>query len=310
MSSAEPPVFISSHPVTRNTGTLLYGEHLGHNSEASLSWDSGVLFIDTLLSEGTVDTVRVKTLTNPLLFYMGGVLYVCTRGAAHMIPLDMPLDDRVDPPDVRALYSPVRVTGLCDFTLEGCFYIYGGTATEDVGGTYTMWRFDPEDTEAGWVPLVYTLWEGVRLPASNDGKLCVIGGRAYGLTDDGYVVSYDKQTGWSRPEGGRPLWQGHRSFLNRPYTALMAVGHLLLISYRPDLYSEKWMWVAYDTISGEYGVYPFETSGCDDGMFTPALAVRSKRSARLHYIDPALVYPHPDLRWGIIPPGRVAVRGK
>ncbi|GCA63538.1 hypothetical protein KIPB_010519 [Kipferlia bialata] len=133
--------------------------------------------------------------------------------------------------------------------------------------------------------------------------LPVIGGRAYGVSARGCVVSFHPREGWTVTESAIPQWTN--LYVG---TSLLSVGRYLLIT-QPSTnihHNKVYHWWAYDTISGEVTECPEQAFGGNEGMFTPALAVLEHPNT-IHYIDPKLVYPHPDMRWGIISPGSVVV---
>ncbi|GCA64207.1 hypothetical protein KIPB_013578 [Kipferlia bialata] len=133
--------------------------------------------------------------------------------------------------------------------------------------------------------------------------LPVIGGRVYGVSSRGSVVSFHPREGWTVSGGALPRWRD--LYVG---TCLLALGRYLLITqpYTNTLHNKVYHWWAYDTISGEVTECRDQSFGGNEGMFTPALAVLAHPN-HLYYIDPALVYPHPDMRWGIIPPSSVVV---
>ncbi|GCA62679.1 hypothetical protein KIPB_005109 [Kipferlia bialata] len=133
--------------------------------------------------------------------------------------------------------------------------------------------------------------------------LPVIGGRVYGLSTGGSLVSFNPREGWVVTKTRAP----HR----RLGVCLLSLGHYLLVTqkYTDTHFNTMYHWCLYDTISGEVAVLPDQTFGGDLGMFTPALAVMARPNT-IHYIDPALVYPHHGMRWGIIPPSAVVVPRK
>ncbi|GIQ81253.1 hypothetical protein KIPB_002182 [Kipferlia bialata] len=132
----------------------------------------------------------------------------------------------------------------------------------------------------------------------------VIGGRAYAVDRLGHIVSYEPCSGWVQ-ETHATLWQTPPS---SHFPCLMPVGHLLLMCHK-----HRWRqcWSVYDTVSGDVVALSQELPGepgvC--GMFPESLAVLSGRVGRdhceLHYLNPLLVYPHPDVEWGMYPVGDV-----
>ncbi|GCA65335.1 hypothetical protein KIPB_016888 [Kipferlia bialata] len=113
------------------------------------------------------------------------------------------------------------------------------------------------------------------------------------------MVSFHPSEGWTVAGGDVPTPPEYL------YVWSIGVGHYGIVCYEKET-PGAYTWSAYDTISGETMRLPDLEFSCRMGMFYPALAVPSYPD-KLHYIDPALVYPHSDLKWGIIPPSAVVV---
>ncbi|GIQ84669.1 hypothetical protein KIPB_006209 [Kipferlia bialata] len=75
--------------------------------------------------------------------------------------------------------------------------------------------------------------------------------------------------------------------------------------YDNRYYEDRYVWSLYDTISGEVCRIGVEEVDCR-GIYYPSLAVRGA-SGRIQYINPALVYPHTHMEWGVIPVGELVM---
>ncbi|GCA63979.1 hypothetical protein KIPB_012753 [Kipferlia bialata] len=229
------------------------------------------------------------------LCYSHGVVYAYRNHRYKAVPLDTLVTSTSQGPAIRG------VKFQNNFILDGRCYLVLAIHVQHgpTDKTMTVYR-EIEDDTGGWMEVECTT------PVLYDTRLTLpmVGGRAYGVSADGRVVSFNPRDGWVYEECTLPYWSpdGYKQ------TCLIQLGHYILITqrYTDTHHNTVYHWSAYDTISGEMYGLGNESFGVRLGMFTPAQAVPSPPN-HLHYIDPALVYPHHGMRWGIIPPESVVV---
>ncbi|GCA62104.1 hypothetical protein KIPB_001234 [Kipferlia bialata] len=279
----------------------------GHNSLLLKEGWCGDVNLITLITD--TDNLQVESLQIPkalvpdLYFCEAGIVYPVRCRFDQTLPLDCvgargahnTRHQSIAPSPIN--WDAVYVQKVCTLG-NHCYLTLEANDTDKEEMSTGVWCFDPEGEGQRIVR------HSAKVPEFHyacPDRLCVIGNRAYTITVDGYMVWFHPETGWGGPE----------ALVNHKYLALVGmvpVGHLILITTSDRVTAHSpYPWYVFDTISGEIGRLADETFVCGKYLFYPALALVPTVGSdpELHFIDPSLEYPHPDLRWGIIPPGEV-----
>ncbi|GCA63413.1 hypothetical protein KIPB_009772 [Kipferlia bialata] len=229
---------------------------------------------------------------------IGGVIYGYTCNGVDVLPLHTMIRTRIPIPSFIG-----DCLCKCHFVLDNLCYLVveevcqGIGAWERVPRRYTL-CLDPERPYEGYVDLSIptpAMWNTLTPQQPR-------GDTFYGVSREGCVVSFKRGVGWSNTHC--VVSHGKEPRLEWRTVSVYPLGSLLLIS---QSFVGEHPWSLYDTISGEVAALPNKHFSCGK-VFYPDLAVLddcTPESFSFHYIDPALVYPHPGMRWGIIPPGAV-----
>ncbi|GIQ90071.1 hypothetical protein KIPB_012718, partial [Kipferlia bialata] len=223
----------------------------------------------TLLGDGTLHIEGPSTY--PRLgpsASVGGVVYAVLYNGRSVV--SRPLDTRAN--FERGIPRPSPGSGNTSglFLLDSQCYTTFGAAS--YGEDVSTWRLDTACPEKGWVDL------GNNTPRLRDMyhlSTCVLGGKAYGVSYEGDVMTYD-------PKLGSCTEVRYRETLGRHYgTSTTTIGHYILLSTPTNSYNTAYQWMIYDTISGELGRLESEAFGCGEESQRPELNKHKVMSSSL-----------------------------